>query len=301
MKLTGLHLLLTYQCNFECDHCFLWGGPNQTGTMTIEQIDEIIQQAKHHKSIEWIYFEGGEPFLYYPILVEAVRKASQNGFNVGIVSNSYWATSLPDSLIWLKPFSGIVQDLSVSTDLFHGNEMYSENARFASQTAENLKIPVGTIQIAQPEEKDVACSVGKLPEGGSQVMFRGRAAAKLTSKVATHSWSEFHACPHEDLTDPGRVHVDPLGYLHICQGITIGNLFEYSLDEICTDFQPKRHPIVGPLLADGPVGLASTYGITPADQYADACHFCYSIRDSLRNQFPSDLGPGQMYGEYALG
>jgi hypothetical protein len=269
--------------------------------MTMEQIEEIILQAKQHKSVEWIYFEGGEPFLYYPILVEATRKASQSGFHVGIVSNSYWATSLTDALIWLKPFSGMVQDLSVSTDLFHGSEMYSDNARFACQAAESLKIPVGTIQIAQPEEKDAVCSVGKLPEGGSQVMFRGRAASKLAPKVANHVWSEFHACPHENLTDPGRVHVDPLGYLHICQGITIGNLFEHTVDEICTSYHPESHPIVGPLLADGPAGLASTYGITPEGEYADACHLCYSIRDSLRNRFPRELGPGQMYGYYPLG
>ena len=59
-----------------------------------------------------------------------------------------------------------------------------------------------------------------------------------------------------------------------------------------------HHPILGPLLADGPVGLASTYGVTPEELYADACHLCYSIRDSLRDQFPNKLGPGQMYGDY---
>jgi Radical SAM superfamily/4Fe-4S single cluster domain len=298
MKLSGLHLLLTYQCNFECDHCFLWGGPHQIGTMTMEQIEEIIQQAKRHGSVEWFYFEGGEPFLYYPVLVEAVRRASQSGFNVGVVTNSYWATSLTDALIWLKPFSGLLQDLSVSTDLFHGSEMYSDNARFANQAAEILKIPVGTIQIAQPEEENVACSVGKLPEGGSKVMFRGRAASTLASKAAKRPWTEFHDCPHENLSDPGRVHVDPLGYLHVCQGITIGNLFEHPVNDICANFQPEHHPILGPLLADGPVGLASTYGVTPEELYADACHLCYSIRDSLRDQFPNKLGPGQMYGDY---
>ncbi len=35
MKLTGLHLLLTYRCDSECDHCFAWGGPGQEGTMTL--------------------------------------------------------------------------------------------------------------------------------------------------------------------------------------------------------------------------------------------------------------------------
>ena len=46
MKLSGLHLLLTYQCNLECDHCFVWGSPWQSGTMTLHIIQEILKQAR---------------------------------------------------------------------------------------------------------------------------------------------------------------------------------------------------------------------------------------------------------------
>ena len=45
MELTGLHLLLTYQCNLECDHCFVWGSPWQSGTMTLQNVRE--RQAKY--------------------------------------------------------------------------------------------------------------------------------------------------------------------------------------------------------------------------------------------------------------
>jgi MoaA/NifB/PqqE/SkfB family radical SAM enzyme len=66
--LTELHLLLTYECNYECDHCFVWGAPSQSGTMTVETIERILDEAERIGSIEWIYFEGGEAFLYYKIL-----------------------------------------------------------------------------------------------------------------------------------------------------------------------------------------------------------------------------------------
>ena len=75
MKLSGLHLLLTYQCDLECDHCFVWGSPWQNGTMTLRNIRKILQQAKEVDTIKWIYFEGGEPFLYYPILIRAVKES----------------------------------------------------------------------------------------------------------------------------------------------------------------------------------------------------------------------------------
>jgi MoaA/NifB/PqqE/SkfB family radical SAM enzyme len=29
--MNGIHFLLTYTCNFECDHCFLYCGPKSQG------------------------------------------------------------------------------------------------------------------------------------------------------------------------------------------------------------------------------------------------------------------------------
>lgn len=36
--LTGIHILMTYKCNLECDHCFLYSGPSAQGAMTLPQI-----------------------------------------------------------------------------------------------------------------------------------------------------------------------------------------------------------------------------------------------------------------------
>ena len=38
------------------------------GELNAEQIEQILNQAKE-AGIEWIYFEGGEPFIYYDVLV----------------------------------------------------------------------------------------------------------------------------------------------------------------------------------------------------------------------------------------
>src|SRR3970282_1755669 len=97
MRLSSLHLLLTYQCTLECDHCFVWGSPRQSGTLTLENIRHILQQASNLGTVESIYFEGGEPFLYYAVLLKAARMAARLGFQVGIVSNAYWATSVEDA------------------------------------------------------------------------------------------------------------------------------------------------------------------------------------------------------------
>ena len=103
MNITGLHILLTYQCTYECDHCFVWGSPFQTGVFTLAQLEDVYQQALSLGTIHDIFFEGGEAFLYYPILLKAVARAKTLGFSVGIVSNNYWATSVEDALAWLRP------------------------------------------------------------------------------------------------------------------------------------------------------------------------------------------------------
>ena len=296
MKLTGLHLLLTYQCNFECEHCFVWGSPWQTGTMTLRQIRHIVQQARELRTVEWFYFEGGEPFLYYPIMLAGTREAAQAGFKTGIVTNSYWATELEDAIEWLRPFAGCIHDLSISSDLYHFDEKVSQQAKHAREAAERLAIPLGVIQVAEPEATSAVTAVGQLPPGESRLMYRGRAAKKLVERAARQPWEQFTECPYEDLREPGRVHVDPFGNVHICQGISLGNLLESPLTHICEAYDPDSHPVTGPLLAGGPVGLVRRYRLSHEEAYADACHLCYEARLALRERFPSVLAPDQMYG-----
>ena len=299
MKLTGLHLLLTYECNFECDHCFVWAGPSQSGTLTLAGIEKILAQAKDLGTIEWIYFEGGEPFLYHAVLKRAVRRAAEAGFRVGIVTNGYWATDHDDALEWLGELAGRVEDLSISCDRYHGDEAQERKALCASRAAAELGIPGGILRIASPETTDATAGVGQIPAGESGLMYRGRAAARLAGRAAPRPWTTFTACPHENLVEPGRVHVDPLGHMHVCQGISIGNLFEKPLREICAEYDPAAHPITGPLLEGGPAALVRRYALPHAAGYADACHLCDAARHALRPRFPEILTPDQMYGTTA--
>ena len=285
MKLSGLHILLTYQCTYECDHCFVWGSPRQTGTLTLEQIEDILQQARD-ADIESIYFEGGEPFLYYAILLKGVHLAAEMGFSVGIVTNTFWANSVADAIENLQPFADRIEDLTVSSDLYHCSECLGEDPQNALVAAKWLNIPTGMISIAQPD---------KAEHDQGEIMYRGR-ASQLVTRAALHPWARFTECPHEDLREPGRVHVDPFGNVHICQGLVIGNLFEKKLREICFEYNPDSHPICGPLLSGGPAALVTEYNLPHASDYADACHLCYEARTTLRPRFPELLVPDQMYG-----
>jgi hypothetical protein len=161
-----------------------------------------------------------------------------------------------------------------------------------------LNIPTGVIRIAPVLVNDAVANVGQLPHAESNVMFRGRAAVALAPQAPHDPWQQFTTCPFEDLRDPGRVHVDPLGNLHLCQGIVLGNLFEEPLAAIVARYDPDTHAIAGPLLRGGPVELVREYDVAHTDAYADACHLCYETRLALRSHFPAMLAPDQMYGVY---
>ena len=282
MKLSGMHLLLTYECNFECDHCFVWGSPRQPGAMSPEQIREILEQSKRLGTVEWIYFEGGEPFLYYAALLEGARLAAEAGFDVGLVTNAYWATSAEDALRWLEGL-GPVQLLHVSSDdLHHGGDPEAlARVDHAVAAAERLDIEVSTLRV----------------EPGD-VMFRGRAVDKLTPGLARRPAATFDTCPHETLDAPTRVHVDPPGFVQVCQGITIGNVFETPLREVVRRYEPASHPIVGPLLRGGPCALAHALevDVDASDGYVDACHLCFLARRDARSRGLAHLEPAIVYG-----
>jgi MoaA/NifB/PqqE/SkfB family radical SAM enzyme len=264
--------------------------------MRLEEIRDILDQAEATGTIETIYFEGGEPFLYYPIMLRGIDEAVGRGFAAGVVSNGYWATSVEDALEWLRPLAGLIRDLSVSSDLYHWDERLSQQVRNAQEAAATLGIPSAVLSIAQPEDPDAPTATGQLPPGESAVMYQGRAAEKLAPRAPHYAGETFTECPHEDLREPGRVHVDPLGHVHLCHGISLGNMFRTPLREICEGYDPDAHPVIGPLLRGGPAELARHFGVRLEEGYADACHLCYETRRALRQDFPEILAPDQMYG-----
>ncbi len=298
MTLSGLHILLTYRCTSRCDHCFVWGAPEQTGVFTLAQLDDVLDQAKEAGMIEWIYFEGGEPFLSYPVLLHGVRAAAGRGFHVGVVTNAFWATTAEDAEAWLAPLVENLASLDASTDELHGAERISVEARNTRQACERLGIPADWIICDSPSRVGTPGHPGEAFEGGA-IMFRGRAAKTLADSAPHSPWDSFDECPHERLDAPGRVHLDPLGNLHLCQGLLMGNLFVRPLKEIVRGYRPDRHPIVAPLLKGGPAELVRRYGLPHEQAYADACHLCFTARQALRPQYGDVLGPDQMYAEAA--
>lgn len=301
--LTGIHFLMTYRCIFECDHCFLYCGPHAQGTFTFAQIEKTFEEIKKIGTIEWVYFEGGEPFLFYPIVLEGLKLAAKQKLKTGIVTNGYWATSVEDAEVWLKPLTELkIADLSISDDAFHSSDEENSPAKKAIEAARKLGLPVDDIRIEDPSMRMQDSAGIQMdpckgePVIGGDVKFRGRAVDKLTKGLPTKPWRFFDECTDEELEHPQRVHIDALGNVQVCQGLSIGNMNEIPLSEIVRNYDARKHPVCGPLLRGGPAELARVYDIEHDDEYIDACHFCYQVRRALIGRFSQYLAPRLVYG-----
>ncbi len=295
--LSQLHFLLTYRCIFECDHCFVYSGPGAPGrAFNPDQFRAVLDEARRIGTIDTVYFEGGEAFLLYPVLLACARLAREQGFAVGIVTNAFFATDEANAELFLRPLVELgIGDLSLSEDAFHNDLTADTPPSIARRVAERLGLPAGTICVEAPHVEPGGERHGEAIVGGD-VVFRGRAVDKLLDGLPLRPPRDFDHCPHEDLADPGRVHIDPFGHVHLCQGISLGNLWETPLADLVAGYDPAAHPIAGPILAGGPVGLARTYGLPLAEGYVDACHCCFETRRALLDRFPRELAPRHVYG-----
>jgi len=106
----------------------VYSSPKAKGTFTLNRIKEVLDELIKIETIEWVYFEGGEPFMFYPLMLEGIKLAQNRGFKTGVVTNAYWATSEEDAELWLRPLCKRgISDLSISDDAFHYAEEEKDN------------------------------------------------------------------------------------------------------------------------------------------------------------------------------
>jgi len=275
---------MTYSCSAECDHCFAWCSPRQGGPIAVEQINTFLGELAQVPQVTSLCGEGGEPFLFLRELSHLVREGTGLGYQVSALTNAFWAVSDDAARQILAPLreAGLAS-LGISTDCWHVRSVPPERVERALRICEELGI-----------------KSSKMVTEMDGVMFRGRAAARLSSCAAEMTpWQELIECGKETLAEPGRVHLDRYGGLHLCQGLLMGDAAK-GIAAVIQGYDAHDHPVVRLLTEGGPKRLAEeamSHGFQPRAAYAGGCHLCYEARKFLRARWPELLGPDEMYGE----
>jgi len=297
--LSTIHLLLTYKCTLRCEHCYVYGSPKGEGNLNYTLVNRLLDQALKIRTVEWVIFEGGEPFLFYPLLLKSVQKARKLGFKVGVYTNGFFARTEEAAVRYLHPLVNLRLDkLQISIDRFHYKKQDDTPAQRAGRAAISLGLPVywENIMIPGDQETSPDQDVSDRSSNSTRLMMAGRAAEKLASQMPKADPFTLNSCPNEGLTNPHRLFIDASGHVQICPGLAIGNAWKNPLSEILDHYKPANHPICGPLNSGGPDLLRKSYSFMTDGELIDGCHVCYLTRRYLIERFPEYLAPRQVYG-----
>ena len=297
--ITKLHILLTYNCSLRCKHCYVFSDQRAPGKISLSQISYFLNEGRKLPGVKWIYFGGGEPFTQYPLLLKAIQRARKLDYDVGVVTNGYFARTVDAGVRFLRPLAQMgVKDIRISNDILHYKNPETSPAKRALTAAKKLGLPTTLVRIAHPWDQELSGNGTDSADNvlDKRLMFAGRAGETLSEGLPVSEWQTFTRCPRPDLTDPEEVFIDAYGYVQICPGIAIGNACEAPLHDIIENFDPQSHAILKLLKAKGPSSLVNDSADLPAEKFVGPCHCCYSIRRHLIDHYPDCFAPRQVYG-----
>ncbi len=318
-RISPLNFLISYKCTNECKHCSLQASPKQDdAVMELGDIRRYLEDVTSNYIIDEVDFFGGEPLLHFNLLVDLIEEAKRFGIpKIGLPTNGFWGKNDRVAKKYAQKLkeAGLTR-MGFSIDAFHEEFIPLDVVRGAIRATLEAGIEwVGLVvkYIGSENEKNIFNDrTGEISDVFSkefdscqlikaEICVTGRAANQLVNYYSLETLASpalGQRC--QNIRIPIFM-VDPHGWVHIqsCHGICIGNAKEKSLAEIIGDFDPRRHPIIGKLVAKGgPKNLlevAIEKGYEPQQGYADKCHLCFCLRKYLRPFYPNILEPSNIY------
>ena len=318
--LTYLTLVITYQCSSRCAHCCLGAGPEFRDWMAPEDAKRYIAEVTRRNQIAHMTLIGGEALLEPDRAIAIGEIALRHGIaSVDISTNASWAGDEHNALAVVRRVLDAGLELGISVDVFHQQHVPRERALGMMRAANKLGLTLkGSSVILEAEDasniwdRETARITAWFREHGFEVR-PGRGAGVVFQGHAINLADQYNgprSIPQDkcvgvpwfatsDFRRLGGIQIDAFGWVMVEHGICIGNAKQLSLGEILGSYDPATHPIIGVLMAEGPIGLtripeAEGFQLRE-DGYVDKCHLCHEVRTYLRSAFPNVLGPANYY------
>ncbi|MFW9985422.1 MAG: radical SAM protein [Candidatus Odinarchaeota archaeon] len=319
MPLTGVDLLLTYQCTSRCHHCLYRAGSHHQDLMSEQQFHAILESLEGFP-LRWIMLFGGEPLLFQNQLYKWINTITKRfpSVNRSIITNGFWAKTDEQSREVLKKLSAAgLTHLSLSYDSFHARFVNPANIqRILNELKTNdfQKVTIDSYFLFGENKqneynfktKELLKQL-KIPSFVALQKFNvltvGRMVEYLQGNLDIHTFADSPCdVPYwlgSSLAQLSTIEIDSAGYVTLCPGITIGNIQQVPLHKIIASYNPDQHPIIHALTNTGIGGLiqlAQEHNVEiPTQSVSSPCHACYVLRRTLLDTFPNDLAPHHLY------
>ncbi len=336
MNINKLHIpqpisagvILSYKCSSECKHCMYACSPRwRSNWLTRGDVELILRQlATRIKPSPYgsesvgvnygLHFTGGEPFLNYDLLLDAVKIADELKIpSTFVETNCFWCIDdeqVDEKLTALKqaglkgilisvnpfileqvPFERIERAVRISEKIFGDNTMIYQDIYYNQFRRMGLKNTLDFDQYL----KENAWTLHY-----SELLPMGRACYKLNRLFAKHPAKAFfnESCLSE-LSRNWHVHIDNYfnymtGY---CGGISLGDARDLGSLMKGIDLQDK--PILRALVSS----IKNLYEFAVKEfnykereeGYISKCHLCIDIRRHIVQQTDEfkELQPRELY------
>ncbi len=318
-----LGLILSYQCQSTCAHCVYNCSPQWKEWITKEDLKDMFQLIGSWKHPFQVHITGGEPFLNFPFLLQAVELAASLDIPRYVETNAGWCTNqqtVHERFATLKAAG--LQSILISCSPFHAASIPLERTLLAISTAievyglRNVQVFQATwldriqffdVKSAVPLETYLKtygeAAAGRLFWEESDLVSGGRAGYRLghlTQRKPAEVF-QWETCRSELLHAP-HSHLDLYGNIlpSFCSGLSLGKWQEFTAVQarlLAGEFPP----LIDCLIRKGPYGLfqlaSERYGYYPlVEGYAGKCHLCVDVRRHLaRSEAFLELSPAQFY------
>jgi len=324
-------IFLSYRCNSECRHCMYacsprwssdWVSINDLKTILSQLSDKILPSPYGASRVGvnyGLHFTGGEPFLNYPLLLQAVKMAKDYGIpSIFVETNSYWCVDPEETIEKLRelkdsgldgilvsvnpfiveyvPFERIENNISSSLKVFGYNTLIYQYEFYRQLKEKNLK---GLLKF-----EDYIKAYGLRGLEWVELIPMGRTCYRLREIFSKYPARIFFKenC-RENLLREWHTHIDNYGnYMTgYCGGISLGDAGKLNqlLDE---GIELDDKPILNILINEN---LGELYQLAVRefnykereDGYISKCDLCLDIRRCIALQTKEylELSPRQYY------
>lgn len=321
-----LGFILTNRCSGSCGHCLYNCGPHRRDSLDIETIRASLRDLR---ALGFggtrIHLGGGEPFLVFPLLVEAVAAVREMGFVLDFVETSgAWYESsreAAEKLLILKAAG--LERILVSVSPFHQSFVSPQKARAVLSLCNKFFGPenviVNNLALLEDVERispqktisfdryvrsvGVAHTVTALWQNSLPLHLAGRAAETMKPYLPRLPATSLEEPCEGNLLQSGKWHIEAGGLVSTgyCCGLA------YPVGEQLADwysgFSLADWPLTAMIVARG-VHAFLEHASTEADfepdpeGYVSACHACQDARLALwrKGGYP-ELAPDGFYEE----
>ncbi len=320
-------IILTYRCHSGCKHCLYNCGPGwEKDPMSAQTLHEALEAVTAFPRLPQIHFTGGEPFLHFGLLLDAVRLATGLGITSYVETSAQWCTDHSEALHRFEALQQAgLQAVLISCSPFHAEKIPPLRTLEAVRAALDVFGSEGTIvylpdflRVIQVFELDRPTPLSRYAEelgsdGARRILWQGysiisggRSGYELGHIAPRYAAEAFAGTDCTvDVLYAHHSHLDLYGnYISsFCGGLSVGDW--HHLPQLLVDFDEGRFPpLIRVLVERGPYGLLelarASHGYEPLPEgYAGKCHLCVDVRRTLveRADF-SELRPLGFYDNF---